>query len=827
MQWFLSFLVFVSLGLPVVASAATYHVKQGQGGNCTTASTPTGAGVSTIVAGMHCLQAAGDILQIHNGTYAESWVTSEQGALPAGTSWSNPVTIMAAPGESPVWTPIAGCDWFGPANRQDNCAWPLRIQSSSERFIRFQGLIFDGLTTNNPFAATEVGTQCGDPANLGNNPSDIEFKDVTWRNFHSELSICGRRYTFTGGSAHHFGDSSGFRHVFYPGIMEDLLIENMDIHHLLGGFVLHLNHQAAGVDPNRTDIFTRTIFRGNYVHDLSTIDDVNGANGITVGSAQDTKIYNNVFAGIDWGAIGVGHNGPNTGTEVYYNTIYDACRTPGCGNSGFYALFAQLGTNPIFKNNITSNSHGRPFLIFPGVTATADHNNFDQVDSQFLDRNNGDFRIPDTSPDKGQGVTVSVTNVDKNNIVRPNPPSRGAYEPGGSPAQPRVKGTYFISPGATNTTNCTAAMGALGSPSTQPMPDIATVAPCMAQESTLYLRAGAYASFDSGNVLIPGGSSWANPMLISAYPGDAAVTIQGGTYLHDSTNNAFIVIAGLVFDGLTTFNNALYFENIHDIHVQNCEMKQSQYHNLGIAQSQSITCDTCNIHNTSQGTPMIGVSGSSDVYLVNSTISNSSGLGIAIDPDVGGLPSTNVFIEKSVVSGNAGGGVYFAGGTGFKLYNSLVYSNGTTAYGLHLGNAEAGSQVYYNTFWGNSAGCMLYDNGMTGGQFTNNICWASATITNNAGSGMVGTTNQITDPSFTSTTPVDPGFLHLANASTARDTGTPIGAVTTDKTGKTRPAPGTSGVDKGAYEEDAVTGPASPAPALVSPYKTTRYHFQW
>ena len=126
---------------------------------------------------------------------------------------------------------------------------------------------------------------------------------------------------------------------------------------------------------------------------------------------------------------------------------------------------------------------------------------------------------------------------------------------------------------------------------------------------------------------------------------------------------------------------------------------------------------------------------------------------------------------------------------------------------------------------------MLFDSGVTVSEAINNICWQVATLTNNAGAGMVLTTNQTTDPLFASTTPGDANFLHLCGAvgvpvagctgkSPAIDTGTPIPSLTSDYASKARPD-GVQ-VDRGALEEVPVSVPPTQV-GLVPVYRTTHF----
>src|SRR5262245_19225101 len=90
---YLFILTILFLASSVVADAATYHVRQGGGGDC-----------SRVQECLDRLQ-PGDTLLVHAGTYAEG----NFNVIPSGTS-AAPVTVAAAPGERAVIKPPPGTD---------------------------------------------------------------------------------------------------------------------------------------------------------------------------------------------------------------------------------------------------------------------------------------------------------------------------------------------------------------------------------------------------------------------------------------------------------------------------------------------------------------------------------------------------------------------------------------------------------------------------------------------------------------------------------------------------------------------------------------------
>lgn len=128
----------LTLGMTLPAEAVTYYTaKTGSDSNSCTQAQSTATPKLTIAAGVGCLTAAGDKLQIRDGTYAESLDTNVAGSpfalMPSGASWNNPVTIMGYPGDPrPILKPA-------PLPRS-----LIRILGSAHRYIIFRDLVLDG-----------------------------------------------------------------------------------------------------------------------------------------------------------------------------------------------------------------------------------------------------------------------------------------------------------------------------------------------------------------------------------------------------------------------------------------------------------------------------------------------------------------------------------------------------------------------------------------------------------------------------------------------------------------------------------------------------------
>ena len=109
-----------------VASAATYYVAtNGNDANPGTQSQP----FQTVQKGISVLQ-AGDTLYLRGGTYAATIDVNRQ-TIPAGTSWSSPVTIASYPNETAILSPTSG-------------SVILNLAYSTVRYIIFDRLVVDG-----------------------------------------------------------------------------------------------------------------------------------------------------------------------------------------------------------------------------------------------------------------------------------------------------------------------------------------------------------------------------------------------------------------------------------------------------------------------------------------------------------------------------------------------------------------------------------------------------------------------------------------------------------------------------------------------------------
>jgi hypothetical protein len=161
---------------------------------------------------------------------------------------------------------------------------------------------------------------------------------------------------------------------------------------------------------------------------------------------NDVLIFNNIF-----GPGGTGPNGPlffqdgTTTVHFYNNTSYEG------GSTSVQLLYLASHASPnvlYSSNNIYYTISGEPFIYWYnpwGATIVSDHDlyfngttpsgtgltvtNSVNADPGFVNAAGNNFHLSSSSsPANGAGITESDVVYDYDGLVRPNPPSIGAYE---------------------------------------------------------------------------------------------------------------------------------------------------------------------------------------------------------------------------------------------------------------------------------------------------------------------------------------------------------------------------------------------------------------
>ena len=265
------------------------------------------------------LLAPGDALTIRGGSYPDIYVGDPLTRIPAGTSWSNVVTIRAYPGEQVTVTGIG-------------------VGSPSAQY-----LVFDGINVNGK------GTQY-ETIWVGSGAHHIRFQN---------LDVKGGQ---------HFGivlavSSGGFNQLI-----------NLDVHH--NGTAQHQDHGIYVCSPSNlvenSRIYSNAaygihvypgapndnIIRNNYIYDNGVLGGTSA--GLTLAGDRNMA-YNNV---IFRNAIGIqiAYDSP-VDTGIYNNTVYSN-RDAG--------IFVQQGDRAVIMNNILYQNN--PDVQNAGVNTTLSNN---------------------------------------------------------------------------------------------------------------------------------------------------------------------------------------------------------------------------------------------------------------------------------------------------------------------------------------------------------------------------------------------------------------------------------------------------------------------
>src|SRR5438876_12151617 len=103
---------------------------------------------------------------------------------------------------------------------------------------------------------------------------------------------------------------------------------------------------------------------------------------------------------------------------------------------------------------------------------------------------------------------------------------------------------FYVSPSGNDSNN-----GSIGSPFATVAKGVSVLTP----GATLYLRAGTYPEALAANA-IPGGTSWAKPVTVSAYPGETAILQppagSARCLTFSSSASQYIQVIGLVLDAI-------------------------------------------------------------------------------------------------------------------------------------------------------------------------------------------------------------------------------------------------------------------------------------
>jgi len=381
---------FVTILLPNTASAAVYYVSTtGEDTNTGTQSAPFG----TIKYGIGVLQ-SGDTLFIRGGTYPEQLLSNSGTNFPAGTSWSNPVTIAAYSDGTNTETVILKPNSEGGGGA-------IGIGSSSIKYLIIDGIVIDAV--NRPTAI-----------NISGGANHIRFQNVEVKNatqFGVHLSTNNDDTAndmfneFINMNVHHIGTRKNLDHGFYISTSGNLF-EQCDIHHNAAWGI----HQYTLSGKPRIN---NNIIRNNRIHH-NGIELLSGG-GIILGNGDNNRIYNNVV----WenlNGIQISPYMSPTNTGVYHNTVY--------ANQGSGILISSGSMDTEVLNNIIYQNE-----LYDQANETVINNNL-TTNPSFVDESGGDFHLQSNSTSIDTGMTLNEVTKDFDGIERPQGsfPDIGAFE---------------------------------------------------------------------------------------------------------------------------------------------------------------------------------------------------------------------------------------------------------------------------------------------------------------------------------------------------------------------------------------------------------------
>ena len=313
---FVAILAVVSPLLSIQAShAATFYVAtSGNDVNPGTAELP----FQTIQRGASVLS-AGDTLIVRGGTYSESLFY-----IPSGTSWSAPVTVQAASGETVVL--------------QASSDIVVYIGDNSQ-YIILNGFILDA----NHSATFAFATGAASHIRVQN----CEMKNALG----SGMLVYGHSHEFSNLDVHDNG-ASGYDHGLYLQSSRTRIESSRFYSHL--GYGIHA-FGAGGINDN---IFDSNLIYGNM------------SGGLWVGAGVRNTVSNNTI----WDN-GNGLILQSPGSTVYNNTIYNNYGASGDRGIGIVILGSDSGVE-IIGNTVYGNADG---AIYGVRDATVRNNFFDRI----------------------------------------------------------------------------------------------------------------------------------------------------------------------------------------------------------------------------------------------------------------------------------------------------------------------------------------------------------------------------------------------------------------------------------------------------------------
>lgn len=380
---------------------ATYHVApSGNNSSPGSATQP----FQTIAKGVSLLR-PGDTLLVHAGTYAETF-----SSIPAGSSWSSPVTIKAFENDRPVIRPASGAD-------------RVFTFTSPQSYIVVDGFILDAV--NVVYDAVKITSGAHhirlQNCEVMNSPNQGILMTTQFSGNNELINL----------DIHHNGRDD-FDHGVYISTSNNL-VDKCRIHHNAGWGV----HVYSGEPYNHSNVI-----RNNRLYDNAQKGRGPGI-GFYAGTGQTA--YNNIIWNNNGGII-LNYGASNA--KVFNNTIFKS-RASGI-------LVGEQSSSDHIANNIISQSVGYGILVESGSQNSTVQNNLlyannsgafrdsggkttfssnlsgtsSGEDPKFVNSSAFDFHLLSSSPAIARGLILPEVTIDFDGVVRPrvNACAIGAYE---------------------------------------------------------------------------------------------------------------------------------------------------------------------------------------------------------------------------------------------------------------------------------------------------------------------------------------------------------------------------------------------------------------
>jgi len=307
---------------------------------------------------------------------------------------------------------------------------------------------------------------------------------------------------------------------------------------------------------------------------------------------------------------------------------------------------------------------------------------------------------------------------------------------------------------------------------------------------TLYVKNGTYKGITEYGAF-RSGSSWEQPVKVTAYPGHRPVIIppdDGEACLY-FVDTKYFVLDGFILDsapngqgvGITWGTG---FPQAHHIELRNCEIKNSKGQGI-LTGGDGCRFINLDVHDNGTDGLTHGIYLNGDGNLIDGgRYYRNVGWGIHVYPK-----ATNTTVRNVRCFENGATGLGLVWGSNNVAYNNVVYRNGS---GIHLSGDSP--RCYNNTVYGNRGEGLSVANAGNGPRGTrkadvrNNIVFKNESEISDyaTGTGTILSNNFTNDPEFVD---ADVGDFRLRNGSPAIDQGVDLSGqgVTTDIEGKPRP----------------------------------------